>query len=240
MTEQSELVLRELDGLSEMKASEDFQRLVWGEDDPADNADLLLSIQHEGGLVAGAFLGDRMLGFLFGFPSSETGIQHSHRLAVHADSRGMGLGRRLKWFQRDWCLARGITLVRWTYDPLRRINATLNIERLGATAGIYHEDYYGTMQGINAGIPSDRLVAEWDLESRNVCSLSETGRRVMQPELVETVEIPRDLDELLAANPQSALDERLNVRAALTSAFKRGLRITGFDAKHNCYRLTRK
>ncbi|OBY25510.1 GNAT family N-acetyltransferase [Leisingera sp. JC1] len=238
MTEQNGLVIRELAGLAELKASEDFQRLVWGADDPADNADLMLSIQHEGGLVAGAFLDDRMLGFLFGFPSSETGIQHSHRLAVHADSRGMGLGQRLKWFQREWCLARGITMVRWTYDPLRRINAALNIGRLGATAGVYHENYYGEMQGINAGIPSDRLVAEWDLASNNVSALAATGQKLVQSGPEETVKIPRNLDQLLEEDPQMALDERLRVRSALKSAFERGLRVTGFDTLQCCYRLS--
>lgn len=68
------LVLRELDGVDELKRSEAFQREVWGADDPPDNSDLMLAIQHEGGLVAGAFLGGRMLGFLFGFPTSDPQI----------------------------------------------------------------------------------------------------------------------------------------------------------------------
>ncbi|MCX8955631.1 GNAT family N-acetyltransferase, partial [Ruegeria sp. NA] len=82
---------------------------------PSDNSDIMLAIQQEGGLVAGAFKDRRMLGFLFGFPTSHPDAQHSHRLAVHPDSRGMGLGAKLKWYQRDWCLQRGINVVRWTY-----------------------------------------------------------------------------------------------------------------------------
>ena len=52
----TEVELRELDGVAELKRAEDFQRAVWGADDPADNSDLMLAIQHEGGLVAGAFV----------------------------------------------------------------------------------------------------------------------------------------------------------------------------------------
>ncbi|MCW3780405.1 GNAT family N-acetyltransferase [Defluviimonas salinarum] len=235
------LVLRELNGVAELKQAETFQKEVWGKDDPPDNSDIMLAIQHEGGLVAGAFRDGRMLGFLFGFPTARPHVQHSHRLAVHQDSRGLGLGARLKWFQRDWCLACGITLVRWTYDPLRRINAALNIARLGATAGTYHESYYGPMEGINAGIPSDRLVADWDLSAPHVDALAhgaEPAPPASDDDLV-TVEIPKDLDKLLSTDLDTALSERLRVREALTSAFAQGYRITGFESGTSRYLLSR-
>ncbi|RNF34169.1 GNAT family N-acetyltransferase [Paracoccus methylarcula] len=233
--------IRELASLAELKRAEQFQREVWGKDDPADNSDLMLAIQHEGGLVAGAFLEGRMLGFLFGFPTSRPEIQHSHRLAVHPDSRGMGLGVKLKWFQRDWCLQRGITLVRWTYDPLRRINASLNIARLGATAGTYHEDYYGQMEGINAGIASDRLLADWQLTSSGVkARASDTGLDPDAPaEMDLTIAIPEDLDALIARDLDRARSERLRVRHELTSAFADHYRITGFDNTACRYILSR-
>ncbi|WP_323781449.1 GNAT family N-acetyltransferase [Leisingera sp.] len=235
------LVLRELDGVAELKHSESFQKEVWGENDPPDNSDLMLAIQHEGGLVAGAFKDGRMLGFLFGFPTSQPHIQHSHRLAVHPDSRGLGLGLKLKWFQRDWCLKRGITLVRWTYDPLRRINAGLNIARLGGTAKTYYEDYYGKMAGINAGVPSDRLLVDWNLTSPRVEALAEGGR-TFGPDDAEgsmSVVIPEDLDRLLASDLDTAISERMRVREEMTSAFAEGYKVDGFDAETCRYYLTR-
>lgn len=225
------LEIRELSSLTELKRAEQFQREVWGKDDPPDNTDLMLAIQHEGGLVAGAFLGDHMLGFLFGFPTSRPEIQHSHRLAVHPDSRGMGLGAKLKWFQREWCLQNGITVIRWTYDPLRRINANLNIARLGATAATYHMDYYGKMEGINAGIASDRLVADWELTSPGVVSRAKDSY-VVRNSLAKnglSIAIPEDLDTLIARNLGQARSERLRVRQELTAAFADHYRITGFD-----------
>ncbi|WP_411352693.1 GNAT family N-acetyltransferase [Leisingera aquaemixtae] len=235
------LVLRELNGVAELKHAEWFQKEVWGKDDPPDNSDLMLAIQHEGGLVAGAFKDGRMLGFLFGFPTGQPHIQHSHRLAVHPDSRGMGLGLKLKWFQRDWCLKRGITLVRWTYDPLRRVNAGLNIARLGGSARTYYEDYYGEMVGINAGIPSDRLLVDWTLTAPRVEALAKGWKTVASAGAAYsmTVEIPKDLDGLLASDLDAAVAERLRVREEMTSAFAQGYKVDGFDIETCRYRLTR-
>lgn len=221
-------VLRDLNGLAELKAAEAFQRLVWGKDDPADNSDLMLAIQHEGGLVAGAFDGGDMVAFLFGFPTDDPTAQHSHRLGVHPEWQGRGLGLRMKLYQKDWCLARGIIRVRWTYDPIRRANAVLNIDRLGATARTYYRDYYGAMEGINAGVPSDRLLAEWDLTAARW-----TG------EAAQRVAIPPDFAALVQTDRDTALSERLRVRKALETAFVDGLHIAGFDRAQNAYLLSR-
>src|SRR3990167_211175 len=150
------LILRDLAGMDEFRQAEALQRAVWGEGDKEDPADLMMVIQAEGGLVAGAFEDGALLGYIFGFPTVTAVVQHSHRLAVLDSARGRGVGPRLKWYQRDWCLARGITLVRWTYDPLRRVNALMNITRLGAQVSTYLPDYYGAMEGINKGTASDR------------------------------------------------------------------------------------
>lgn len=234
----SDLVIRELNSVAELKRSEAFQREVWGEDDPADNSDIMLALQHEGGLVAGAFADDRMLGFVFAFPTSQPDVQHSHRLAVHPDSQGMGLGLRLKWYQRDWCLARGITQVRWTYDPLRRINASLNIAKLGATAGTYYQNYYGKMEGINAGVASDRLLAEWQLDAPDVVARAK-GAFVPVINVAPRVAIPTDFGALLAQDLSGATAERQRVRDVLVPAFEDGQRITGFDVKACEYLLGR-
>ncbi|MBV2143555.1 GNAT family N-acetyltransferase [Falsochrobactrum sp. TDYN1] len=230
----SEVVIRELASLAEMKDSENVQHLVWGEDDPVDASDLLLAIQHEGGLVAGAFADQKMVGFIFGFPSATPGVQHSHRLAVLPEARGLKLGARMKWFQRDWCLARGITLVRWTYDPIRAINAGLNIASLGATSSTYHVDYYGPMVGINSGLPSDRIVADWQLDDPHVEARSR-GQQLDFSENARRVEIPHDIEQLLSTHPAAALNARLSLREALLAAFDQGQRIVGFDTKAPAY-----
>ncbi len=234
-----DLIIRELASVAELKDAEAFQKLVWGEDDPADNSDLMLAIQHEGGLVAGAFQGERMMGFLFAFPSSLPSTQHSHRLAVHPDSRGMGLGAKLKWYQRDWCLERKITMVRWTYDPLLSVNATLNISRLGATASSYHENYYGEMFGINAGVPSDRLVAEWQLDDSGVAARAGTGRVLAARDSGDGVyiSIPFNFSKLIQTDLAQAISERLRVRSEMQRLFAEGYRLVDFDRQSHRYQL---
>lgn len=232
---------RDLSGIDEMNAAEELQRIVWGRDDTPDPADLMMVIQHEGGLVAGAFQDDRLMGYVFGFPTREPTVQHSHRLAVHPDARGSGLGLKLKWHQRDWCLARGITHVRWTYDPLRVVNANLNINRLGGVSSTYLKDYYGAMAGINEGAPSDRLLVDWVLDSKPVSERASKAFRAgfTQGDTVR-IPIPADFDMLLMSDREMALSERLRVRKAMISAFDAGYEIADFDSQTIDYVLVQK
>lgn len=230
------LDIRDLRGMAEFRLAESLQTVVWGRDDTPDPADLMMVIQAEGGLCAGAFQGGELLGYVFGFPTVTPGVQHSHRLAVLPRARGLHLGAALKWHQRDWCLARGISLVRWTFDPLRRINAGLNIGTLGALGRTYYRDYYGEMAGINAGLPSDRLLAEWRLNSAWVRSLAQ-GQPALAGPVSGRMALPSDLDHLVATDPKAALTERLHQRKALTEAFARGEAILGFDRKAGAFLL---
>ena len=236
------MMIRDLSGMEEFFKAEQLQRDVWGADDTEDPADLMMVIQHEGGLVAGAFDGEELVGYVFAFPTREPHVQHSHRLAVHPEARGKSLALRLKRYQREWCLARGISLVRWTFDPLRHTNAHLNIARLGAEVSTYHADYYGVMKGINAGLPSDRLRADWHLNSARAtaCAAWKPGIQVEAlPSEGMKVPIVPDLDELLAKDYASALAARLRVREALTQLFTEGYAIRHYDPATTSYLLTR-
>jgi len=235
----SGIVFRDLAGMDEFAASEELQRVVWGRGDTPDPGDLLMVISHEGGLTGGAFLGERLVGYVFGFPSRDPAIQHSHRLAVHPDMRGQGLALRLKQYQRTWCLARGISLVRWTFDPLRHTNAHLNVARLGCTISTYHCDYYGVMKGINAGVPSDRLLAEWHVADDHVARLVAGDKVQRSAEIEARISIPPDFERMLNEDIPAATAERLRVRGELQRAFVNGFSITGYDAADHSYLLGR-
>ena len=230
----SDVVIRDLDGMAEFRLAEDLQNTVWGKDDTADPADLMMVIQHEGGLVAGAFQDGRLIGYIFGFPTRDLAIQHSHRLAVLPEARGLGLGLRLKRYQRDWCVARGISHVRWTFDPLRATNAHLNIGRLGAIVSTYHVDYYGAMEGINQGTPSDRLLADWFLLSPGAKALAEGLPAPAAPTSLR-LPIPRNFAALLDTDRDAALAHRLRVREVMLNALSEGLVVTGFDPGEPAY-----
>ncbi len=231
------VLFRDLAGMAEFRAAEDLQRAVWGDGDLPDPADLMMVIQAEGGLVGGAFVDGRLMGYVFAFPTRDPEVQHSHRLAVLDGARGLGLGLRLKQYQRDWCLARGIARVRWTFDPLRAVNATLNIHRLGATSATYLPDYYGEMAGINQGLASDRLLVDWDLASPVVAALAAGAPRPAQATRALPLALPEDIGRLAADDPPRAADLRAGLRAALQEAFAEGWRVADFDRAGRRYLL---
>jgi predicted GNAT superfamily acetyltransferase len=213
--------LRELTTLDDFALVGPLCRRTWGNIELPVHPDLLLAQSHEGALVAGATDGDSLVGFVFGFPTSDPRAQHSHLLAVDPAAQGVGLGRELKLFQRDWCLARRITTIRWTYDPARIVNARLNIERLGARGVRYLRDYYGTMGGINAGAPSDRLLVSWNL-------LEPIGQAAVRPDLVR-VAIPPDFGALLKADSAAATEWRRRHRDELEARLNDGWQVVAID-----------
>ncbi|EYB69240.1 hypothetical protein DEIPH_ctg010orf0001 [Deinococcus phoenicis] len=238
------LTLRELHGPHELSGAEDLQLRVWGGSErDVFPRDALRALEHIGGLVAGAVAGGEVVGLVVGLPTADPHVQHSHLLAVHPDWREAGLARRLKLYQRDWCLARGITRVEWTYDPLRAVNAHFNIHRLGATADTYLDDFYGEMGGINAGMPSDRLVAVWTLggppparpeapATLPAVNAPEDGQFLSVPPGAEAVRlhIPADLGALLTARPARAVQWRTQTRQAFHALLGAGYRVTDFVA----------
>lgn len=168
--------IRPLLTMDALRTCEELQSRVWGyRDREIVPAAQIRAALHAGALVAGAFVGREQVGFLYGFPAfaHEPGLRplglHSHMMAVVPEARGLGLGRRLKWYQRRWCLERGIDWVAWTFDPLQAGNARLNLEHLGVVVHEYHVDFYGVLGGVLSGeLPTDRFVGLWRLDSPRV------------------------------------------------------------------------
>jgi predicted GNAT superfamily acetyltransferase len=138
---------------------------------------LLVTFAHNGGLVAGAFAGDEMIGFVFGFPGLDTTtdpprFKHcSHQLGVHPDYRNAGVGFALKRLQWEFVWQQGIERITWTYDPLLARNAQLNIAKLGAVCNTYIRDLYGELRdGLNVGLPTDRFQVDLWVNSARVVS----------------------------------------------------------------------
>jgi len=161
------LVIRELRSPEEFLETTHVSKAAWGFSERAVSpASDIIAATHAGGLTAAAFEGKKMLGFVHGIPRTnlEEPCQHSHLLAVRPDAQGRGLSTKLKFFQRAWCLERGIRLVTWTYDPFLLKNAKLNVGRLRGTVRRLLPDFYGHMGGIYAGLPTDRFEINWRLD----------------------------------------------------------------------------
>lgn len=169
---QSTLVVRPLRTIAEMRTGVEIYREVFGlgASDPAVSPRLLVAIRANGGAVLGAFDGDEVIGFVYGFTGRDpktAEVYHYSQLAVVAPGwQGRGVGRALKLAQRDTVLEQGLARMRWTFDPFRGQTAHFNLDLLGASGRWLELDLYGDEgHGRDQGRPSHRLIAEWDLEA---------------------------------------------------------------------------
>jgi predicted GNAT superfamily acetyltransferase len=228
------ITIRKCHDLEELRRAVALQQEVWNFTD-AELVPLRLFVVAEkvGGQVLGAFAGGEMVGFALAVPGVRGGHSylHSHMLAVRKDYRDGGLGRRIKLFQREEALERGIDLIEWTFDPLEIKNAYLNIEKLGAIARRYTINQYGiTTSPLQGGLPTDRLIAEWWLKSRRVEQLLATGS-VPRQEAVTRISVPAPIYEW-KASPQSrgrAQEVQERNREQFLQAFADGLAVLGYE-----------
>jgi chorismate synthase len=214
-----EIVVRPVETVAEYRACQEVQRRAWGitEDGYVVPVATLISVQHAGGLVLGAFDGERLVGFAFGYLGRVNGrwALYSQLAGVDPDAQDRGIGGKMKAAQRDWARAQGLALVAWAFDPLQAGNANLNLHRLGAFSSTYMVNYYGERSdALNAGLDTDRLVVEWPVE--------ETPRRWREHEPPLRIEIPADFAALKAESLEQARACQRGVRAAFQRAFANG------------------
>lgn len=162
--------LRHFETLEDFRACVALQEEIWGAGFSERVPLAILKVgQSLAGVSAGAFApSGRLDGFVFGLTGLDDAgapVHWSDMLAVRPDVAASGLGTRLKAFQRDAVLARGVSRMLWTFDPLRARNAHLNLGKLGAVVREYRRDMYGDTDSVlHRGIGTDRFVAIWDLE----------------------------------------------------------------------------
>jgi len=231
----SNIRIRKIDDVAEMRAVEELQKEVWGIPD-LDVVPLthLVAAKEAGGVLIGAFDGDTIVGFVYGFPSFEHGqaAHHSHMLAVKPAYRNFDLGRRLKLAQRDHVKAQGIELISWTFDPLQSLNAHFNFNKLGVIADRYLPNFYGEdAASFLHQTGTDRLWVSWFVSR-------ERGDPIAGEDQV-VIEIPSNINVL----PQeTALKWRAETRRAFTEALEAGYIVTSFvrDQKVGKYLLTKR
>lgn len=256
----AEIDIRPLRTHDELLACVALQHETWGEGFLEDVPPTILIVtQRLGGVVAGAFdAGDRLVGFVFGMTGVERGriVHWSDMLAVRPEARNLGLGQRLKEYQRREALAAGATLMYWTYDPLVQRNAHLNLVRLGARITEYVENMYGETTGsvLHRGLGTDRMIVAWELEdgaadarraAMQAASLSSaavgpvmnpipTGTKVSAflppaapPEVVR-IEVPADIAAVQSRSLEEAGAWRRSTRAAFQWALRNGYEAVTF------------
>jgi predicted GNAT superfamily acetyltransferase len=183
-----------------------------------------------GGLVLGAFHGEKLVGFTMGLAGwrDRKPFLHSHMTAVLQEYRDRGIGRRLKLFQRQCALDSGIGRIEWTFDPLITKNAYFNFMRLGAISRRYLPNVYGlTTSPLHAGLPTDRLLAQWQLRSPRVRRIL-AGKRATPSFSTKAmrITIPSVLEDLKNADPRAAARIQSKLRGDFLKCFDRGYAAT--------------
>jgi predicted GNAT superfamily acetyltransferase len=220
-----DLVVRKCTTLDEFHRCVDLQRHIWAEADlEVEPSTMFVVAARTGGQVLGAFDGDRLVGYTMAVVGLRDGVTflHSHMTGVHSEYRNRGVGRMLKLFQREEALGRGIRLIVWTFDPLEQRNAYFNLNRLGAICREYLPNLYGvTTSPLHRSMDTDRLVAEWRLDSARVIAAIEdlTKDPVEAP---ATIALPPDLEEQQREGSPELRRTQLRLREEFTRWFAKG------------------
>ncbi len=236
-----EAIIRECTTIEELDCCVYLQREAFGLPDReiSPRRHLIVSRQ-AGGWTLGAFVSDRLVGFVHQLaavrPNNEI-YGYSHMMAVARDYQNKGVGARLKWAQRERALSEGRDFIKWTWDPMQARNAHFNLNRLGVTVDTYAENFYGAdynadpAQAVEErpGLESDRLFANWYLTSPRVAALGAGLSFTIEAKPVAAVAIPSDWTTLANNDVQLALQEQLRVRTEFKRAFDERLVCAGFE-----------
>lgn len=233
---------------------------VWGRDVALQGSiisgEILWATSHAGAQVTAAYAGDELVGGTATFLGRDADgpLLHSHLTGVRPQGAGRGIGWALKQHQRAWALRRDIHRVVWTYDPLVRRNAVFNLVRLGVRPVAFLEDLYGRMADArNAGLPTDRLLVQWDLQDPRVVQaasgrhaeprveglrragavvvldVDERDQPVTTPSDAprQLARIPADIEAIRAHDPDRAAAWGAALRQTVGRGLTEGMRVTG-------------
>jgi len=256
------MTIRPLHSIPEILEVIALEQEIWGASVPEDavGVPMFVATLKRGAILLGACDNSRLIGFVYSFPGLKDGrpMQWSHMLGVRPEFRASGVGRALKLEQRRRCLASGIDLMEWTFDPLVAVNAHLNFRRLGVVVDEYVVDAYGdSVSPLHRGAPTDRFIAQWRMRSPRVeAVLSGAGPPaggdawgdvphvntvgqedgwlvcnaydVARNQPTLAVSIPPRFTDMLERGPELAYAWRLATREIFTAYLSRGYRVVDF------------
>lgn len=252
-----QLTIRPFENNDEVLASVELQKEIWGQDFQLRVAPtILIATPKIGGVVAGAFNpAGELEGFIFGMTGYREGkpVHWSDMLAVREPRRNLGLGTRLKLYQRDQVIRLGVDDIFWTFDPLEALNAHFNMNRLGVRIDRYVKDFYpeDDRSDLHRGLGMDRFIVRW--HTGDPLPDHDTGGRVPAPEEekqipvlntgeqgelldkpckpespVVRVEIPVSIQQMRDTSIEQARRWRENTCSTLLDCQERGYRVTRF------------
>ena len=228
----SDYVVRNLTSLEDQgKARAVFDQIWSNKLGTEITPNLINALIHCGAYLNGALINNRCIGAALAFPATNDGLHiHSHMTAVLDEYRDSGVGYALKIDQWNWAKAKNYSYLSWTFDPLVRRNAKLNIAKLGVDISAYHPNFYGDMpDALNAGDESDRLMVSW----RTDVDAPKARELITNPELGDIlIEIPEDIVAIRSKNQNESMKWRRQVREQFLAAFEKNGKVIGFSTNN--------
>lgn len=229
--------IKKLENIEDYKKLPAIQKSAWGfSDDQIAPHHLMRRVQKYGGLVQGLFVDGMVIGFSYAIIGKWQGeyFIYSHMVAVLREYQNQGYGFLLKKAQREEVLKMDYDVIRWNFDPLESLNSYFNIHKLGVISVEYDRNIYGIGDsGLHKGLPTDRLIATWNLKSARVIE----KMKKKEPPIIEHIpqkslenlteeatyfEIPRDIRSIKKNNLKEAYEWRMKSRDFFESAFDKG------------------
>ena len=224
--------VRELDNLQDQNFGRNIFDITWSMDAGTEiTPNLLQAMVHSGSYLSGAFIDNKIIGAAFAFPATNGGLHlHSHMTAVLPEYRDKGVGYALKIDQWNWAKKQNYSYLSWTFDPLVRRNAKLNIAKLGVDISAYYPNFYGDMpDALNAGDESDRLMVSWRTDK----DAPKARELITNPEPGDIlIEIPEDIVAIRSKNQSESMKWRRPVREQFMAAFEKNGKVIGFSANN--------
>jgi len=217
---------------AEQSVARDIFDSTWSMDIGTEiTPNLLQAMVHSGSYLSGAFIDNNIVGAAFAFPATNDGLHlHSHMTAVLPEFRDQGVGYALKIDQWNWAKEKNYSYLSWTFDPLVRRNAKLNIAKLGVDISAYYPNFYGDMpDALNAGDESDRLMVSW----RTDIDAPKARELITNPESSDIlIEIPEDIVAIRSKNQSESMKWRRQVREQFMAVFEKNGKVIGFSANN--------
>jgi predicted GNAT superfamily acetyltransferase len=248
--------LKKIKDIEDFKKIPEIQKSAWGFlDFDVEPHHLMTRVQKYGGLVQGLYFNGELAGYTYALIGKWKGkyFIYSHMTAVRKKYQYQGFGFLLKKAQREEVLKMGYEIIRWNFDPLESMNAFFNIHRLGIISVEYERDIYGTGEsGLHKGLPTDRLIATWNLNSDRVINKMEQKEPAITKNIPEEnlenfnqetayIEIPIDIRSLKETNMNEAVQWRMKTRGLFELAFQKDYVVTDIvfseDKKRIFYKL---
>ena len=228
----TQVKIRQLESFADQNLGRSVFDLTWALGSGTEiTPNLLQAMVHSGSYLSGAFIYNKLVGAAFAFPATNNGLHlHSHMTAVLDEYRDQGIGYALKIDQWNWAKKQKYSHLSWTFDPLVRRNAKLNIVKLGVDISAYYPNFYGSMSdALNAGDESDRLMVSWSTDmdapkARDLITKPETGDIL--------IEIPEDIVAIRSKNQSESTKWRRQVRDEFLAAFEKNGKVIGFSANN--------